>query len=240
MAPHYKFTFNDTPPSDEDIKASQHFDQLLEKREKILTRRGLLKKWLMGLAIGALFIGSIALFQFNPQEKDKIYLPSLSKLEYLKPSILIVDTLLIPDNTINKVAEIVPPVASSKQASDTLENDPAIKDSAQSTEGKFTEARPKGGYEALYTYIAEALVYPVTVRTDSIEGTVMIEFKINKEGGAQDAKVIQSVREDIDQEALRLIGNMSPWYPAMINGIPITTRQIIPITFKIDLQDEEN
>ncbi|MEK6479855.1 energy transducer TonB [Catalinimonas sp. 4WD22] len=240
MAPPYKFTFNDTPPSDEDIKASQHFDKLLEKREKILKKRSLMKKWAMGLAIVTLFIGSIVLFQFMQQEEDKPSVPSLSKLESLKPSVSIIDTLSIPEHPINKVSEIVPTVAPKRQTSDPLENAPAIKDSAQSTEGNFTEARPKGGYEALYTYIAEALEYPVTARTDSIEGTVMIEFKIDKEGSTQDAKVIQSVREDIDQEALRLIGNMSPWYPAMINDIPITTRQIIPITFKIDLQGEEN
>jgi len=234
MAPHYKFTFNNPTPSDEAIKASQHFDKLLEKREKILKRRSLLKKWAMGLAIVTLFIGSIVLFQFMQQETDKTYVSSLSKLESLKPSISIVDTLSIPDHTISKVAEIIPTVVPREQSSDPLENTPAIKDSVQSNEGKFTEARPKGGYEALYTYIAEELVYPVSARTDSIEGTVMIEFKINKEGSAQDAKVIQSVRKDIDQEALELIGNMSPWYPAMINDIPITTRQIIPITFKID------
>lgn len=240
MAPPYKFTFSDTPPSDEAIKASQHFDRLLEKREKILKRRSLLKKWFIGLAIVSLFLGSIVLFQFIQNVKDKTYVPSLSKLESLKPSISIADTLSIPDHPINKVAEIVPTVAPKRQTSDPLENAPTLKDSVQSTKGKFTEARPKGGYEALYTYIAEALVYPVSARTDSIEGTVMIEFKINKEGSAQDAEVIQSVCEDIDQEALRLIGNMSPWYPAMINSIPITTRQIIPITFKINLQGEEN
>lgn len=240
MAPPYKFKFNDPPPSDDAIQASQGFTALLEKRKKALKRKRLLRKLLICLTIVAILVAGIFFFPLNEQEREEMNSFSLPRLEPIKPQLS--EKLLLPTHIVKKVPR---PTSPTKQDVDTTERAPESKtqlaeDTIQAEPGKFTEARPEGGYEALYTYIAEELVYPVSARTDSIEGTVVIEFKINKEGMAQDAKIIQHVREDIDQEALRLINSMSRWYPAMINDIPITTRQIIPITFKIDLQGEED
>lgn len=239
MAPLYKFKLSDTPPSERDIHASQNFDAILNKHQVAVKRRRLSKKLLVVASI--ILILSIGFFSFPIiiQNDERISPINLSRLEPLIPKMQ--EILPLPENNITKVPEVVLQDFTSEKKTDSSkknyrQNLPA--EDTANTEARFTEAVPRQGYDGLYNYIATELVYPVTARSDSIEGTVQIEFKINKSGEVQDAKVLQSVREDVDQEALRLINDMPAWYPAMINDIPITTRQIIPITFRIEDKEE--
>lgn len=100
---------------------------------------------------------------------------------------------------------------------------------------KVVEVDPEfpGGVEALYKYLAENIKYPVMAKNNKVEGRVYITFVIEKDGTVSDAKVLRSVNEELDAEALRVIKAMPKWKPGMQQGVPVRVQYNIPITFKL-------
>ena len=47
------------------------------------------------------------------------------------------------------------------------------------------------------------------------------------------AKLVRSVDPYIDQEALRVVGQMPKWNPGKRAGIPVRVRYCLPIKFKL-------
>jgi TonB family protein len=100
---------------------------------------------------------------------------------------------------------------------------------------KVVEVDPEfpGGEEALYKYLAENIKYPVMAKNNKVEGRVYITFVIEKDGTVSDAKVLRSVNEELDAEALRVINAMPKWKPGTQRGVPVRVQYNIPITFKL-------
>lgn len=100
---------------------------------------------------------------------------------------------------------------------------------------KVVEVDPEfpGGVEALYKYLAENIKYPEKAKNNKVEGRVYITFVIEKDGSVSDAKVLRSVNEELDAEALRVINAMPKWKPGMQQGVPVRVQYNIPIYFKL-------
>ena len=100
---------------------------------------------------------------------------------------------------------------------------------------KVVEVDPEfpGGEEALYKYLAENIKYPIMAKNNKVEGRVYITFVIEKDGTVSDAKVLRSVNEELDAEALRVINAMPKWKPGTQRGVPVRVQYNIPITFKL-------
>ena len=100
---------------------------------------------------------------------------------------------------------------------------------------KVVEVDPEfpGGMEALYKYLAENIKYPVMAKNNKVEGRVYITFVIEKDGTVSDAKVLRSVNEELDAEALRVINAMPKWKPGTQRGVPVRVQYNIPISFKL-------
>ncbi len=100
---------------------------------------------------------------------------------------------------------------------------------------KVVEVDPEfpGGEEALYKYLAENIKYPVMAKNNKVEGRVYITFVIEKDGNVSDAKVLRSVNEELDAEALRVINAMPKWKPGMQQGVPVRVQFNLPIVFKL-------
>ena len=100
---------------------------------------------------------------------------------------------------------------------------------------KVVEVDPEfpGGVEALYKYLAENIKYPEKAKNNKVEGRVYITFVIEKDGSVSDAKVLRSVNEELDAEALRVINAMPKWKPGTQRGVPVRVQYNIPIYFKL-------
>lgn len=90
-----------------------------------------------------------------------------------------------------------------------------------------------GGYAGLSAYISENLVYPEEAKSQGIEGEVNVAFNIDTLGVVQDVQVIESVHYYLDKEAMRLVFEMPQWSPAIKRGVPIRTKFILPLTFRL-------
>ena len=87
-----------------------------------------------------------------------------------------------------------------------------------------------GGQAALMKYIEENLNYPSVC--GHIEGRVVVQFTIGKDGTVKDPKIARGIDPELDKEALRLVRNMPKWKPGKQMGEAVEVRYTLPVTFK--------
>ena len=90
-----------------------------------------------------------------------------------------------------------------------------------------------GGLEELYKWIGSNVQYPAIAIDICIQGTVIVAFIVEPDGSVSNAKLVRSVDPCIDQEALRLVGQMPKWNPGKRAGVPVRVRYCLPIKFKV-------
>lgn len=88
-----------------------------------------------------------------------------------------------------------------------------------------------GGDDSLYSYISKSTQYPKDALTDSISGTAVVGFIIEKDGSISNAKILRSAHPALGPEALRVIRDMPPWTPAYFGQVPVRVSHHIPIRF---------
>jgi len=96
------------------------------------------------------------------------------------------------------------------------------------------QAEFPGGITKLNEFISANLRYPKKAKRKKIEGTVYVEFIIQKDGTVTDPKVIKGISKECDAEALRIAQIMPNWRPGKQRGIAVKARFVYPIKFKID------
>jgi TonB family protein len=87
------------------------------------------------------------------------------------------------------------------------------------------------GWEDIRKYILDNTEYPQTAIDDSIEGRVIVNFVINKDGSVSNPKVIRGLRYDLEEECIRVIENMPDWKPGKARGILVKVSYGIPFIF---------
>ena len=88
-------------------------------------------------------------------------------------------------------------------------------------------------------YVAQNVVYPESCRQSKIEGRVTLEFTVTETGKVADIKILRSVNDDLDREAVRVVAQSPLWTPGRDeNGEVVLVKYTFPVIFK--LPDSEN
>lgn len=87
-----------------------------------------------------------------------------------------------------------------------------------------------GGITALLNFLKENLRYPAG--HEDIQGRVVVQFVINKDGSVGDTKIMKSLSEPFDNEAVRVIKSLPNFSPGTINGKPVAVHYSLPLNFK--------
>ena len=90
-----------------------------------------------------------------------------------------------------------------------------------------------GGPAELMKWLSSHVQYPTIAIDICIQGTVIVAFIVEPDGSVSNAKLVRSVDPCIDQEALRVVGQMPKWNPGKRAGIPVRVRCCLPIKFKL-------
>lgn len=77
------------------------------------------------------------------------------------------------------------------------------------------------------------LKYPVAPLARGIQGTVMVDFIIEKNGEVTNVKVSKGVDEDLDAEALRVVSASPKWKPGESMGQKVRVKYSIPVEFRL-------
>lgn len=91
----------------------------------------------------------------------------------------------------------------------------------------------KGGEKNMYKFLIDHISYPQMPKENGIQGTVYIEFTIDKSGKIINPKIKKSVDPYLDKEALRVVSSMPDWTPGIQAGKAVSVINIIPIKFKL-------
>ena len=91
-----------------------------------------------------------------------------------------------------------------------------------------------GGEEALMKYIQSHIYYPPMAAKNNIQGKVLVEFVVKKDGSVGRVKVVRSVDKDLDKEAIRVCKLLPKFTPGRKKGIDVDVwYKPLPITFKL-------
>ena len=91
-----------------------------------------------------------------------------------------------------------------------------------------------GGMQALMAFVAENTRFPAELANSDIEGRVVVDFIVNKDGSLSNIKVVRSLHPLLDAEAVRVIKTMPKWSPGTQRGLPVKVRYTLPILFKLE------
>lgn len=86
----------------------------------------------------------------------------------------------------------------------------------------------KGGLPSLQ----KCVQYPEMARKAGIEGTVTIQFIVNKQGNVEDPKVLRGIGGGADDEALRCV-KKADFVPGRQRGKPVRVQYSLPVRFQL-------
>jgi len=90
-----------------------------------------------------------------------------------------------------------------------------------------------GGMEKMYEFMGKMQKYPDMEYEAGIQGKVYVQFTVAKDGSIEEAKVLRSVSDGLDKEAMRLVKSMPKWSPGKMGGKPVKCRFNLPVVFKL-------
>jgi protein TonB len=99
------------------------------------------------------------------------------------------------------------------------------------------ESEFPGGAGAWLRYLNKNLRYPDDAVNNEIQGTVIVQFIVDKEGNVSDVTPISGPDDGgLREEAVRVIKKSGKWTPAVQNGRQVKSYKKQPIVFKLEAQ----
>ena len=124
-----------------------------------------------------------------------------------------------PEDSIQKeVKEVFTPVEKNPEFFDVVEQMPEF----------------PGGSAALIEYLSKNIRYPKAAMEADVQGRVIVNFVVLKDGSIGETKVVKTVSPELDEEALRCVQSMPKWKPGMQKGQPVNVKYTMPINFRLD------
>ena len=90
-----------------------------------------------------------------------------------------------------------------------------------------------GGDAALMKYLSSHINYPPMAIENGIEGKVVVQFVVTKNGSVGEVKVVRSVNPDLDREAVRVCKSLPKFQPGKQNGQAVNVWYTLPVQFKL-------
>jgi len=95
-----------------------------------------------------------------------------------------------------------------------------------------------GGEKEIFTFLKQTIQYPADALKKNEQGRVIIRFVISKTGKVENIEVIRGVSQNIDNEALRVVGLMPNWTPGEQNGQKVAVYYTLPVMFKMTSEED--
>lgn len=149
----------------------------------------------------------------------------------------VIEELKVVDNDVE--TEIVE-ISSEQDDKDTIAIAPPVvveeEEEDENVIFQVAEKMPEfpGGQAKLLKFLSENVKYPVIAQENGIQGRVICQFVVNRDGSIVDVVVARSGGDaSLDKEAMRLIKSMPKWNPGKQRGKPVRVRFTVPVNFKL-------
>jgi len=152
--------------------------------------------------------------------------PEVEKLEDTK--IGVINQEGIKDDNI-----VAPPINDGKGVVEAPKRDETDYDQTF-TKVEIESAYP-GGPAAWQRYLIKTLRYPQEAVDNEIQGPVVVQFIVDKNGNVSDVEAVSGPNE-LRGEAVRVIQRSGKWTPAVQNGRQVKSYKKQPIVFRLEGQ----
>lgn len=89
-----------------------------------------------------------------------------------------------------------------------------------------------GGDANLVTFINKTRQYPAEAYKKGIQGRVTCSFVVNIDGSISHISILKGVEQSLNQEAIRIMGEMPEWIPGRHDGHPVPVRVVWSVPFR--------
>jgi TonB family protein len=86
-----------------------------------------------------------------------------------------------------------------------------------------------GGINAFYKDVSTYFKIPKSATKDNIHGKVILGFTIDESGSITNVTIIQSLRKDVDDAAIKMTSKLKHFEPAAQDKKPVPMKLQIPI-----------
>ena len=90
-----------------------------------------------------------------------------------------------------------------------------------------------GGNAAMMQFLSNNIRYPVIAQENGIQGRVICNFVVERDGSITDVQVVRGVDPSLDREAVRVIQQMPRWKPGKQRGQAVRVRFTLPVVFRL-------
>lgn len=126
---------------------------------------------------------------------------------------------------------------------DTLMPEPPVPQPVAAPEENTQNDQPLTMVEQMPVYsdgdvtmaIARLVTYPEMEKENGIQGTVYVQFVVNREGKVEEVKVIRGVKDGagLEREAIKAVRSLKSFSPGKQNGKPVKVQMTVPIKFSL-------
>ena len=90
-----------------------------------------------------------------------------------------------------------------------------------------------GGMGECMKWLGKNMKYPTISQENGVQGRVIDQFVVNRDGSIVDATVARGVDPYLDKEALRVVGLMPKWKPGKQRGKAVRVKYTLPVMFRL-------
>lgn len=90
-----------------------------------------------------------------------------------------------------------------------------------------------GGEAALLKFVTENLVYPSIAQEQELQGTVVLRFRVEKDGSIGQIVIKKSLSKECDEAAAEVVSKLARFVPAKQQGHPVPVWFTLPIRFQL-------
>lgn len=122
-----------------------------------------------------------------------------------------------------------------KAVEDIATPEPPKQEAEQNKVFDVVEQQPQfpGGMGALNQWLGSNIKYPAMAVENGIEGRVIVQFVVERDGSVSGVHVVRGVDPSLDKEATRVVAQMPKWIPGKQNGSAVRVKYTVPVTFRL-------
>ena len=174
--------------------------------------------------------------ELSPLHRDEDEVPMMipkEPQEKMPPS----QELNLVEEDVEIAPEVLEPVASKEEPKEDVKEDlPEAVDMYDApVDFRVVEDLPQfpGGAVEFMKWLTKNLKYPPSAQQRKVQGRVVAQFIVNKDGSISDLVLVEKASPELDREALRVLRMMPKWTPGVMDAKPCRTKVCIPVVFKL-------
>ena len=100
----------------------------------------------------------------------------------------------------------------------------------------IVEDKPKfnnGDANAFSVWVGQNLVYPEIPKENGVQGRVILQFTVLRDGSVGNVKVLRGVDAALDREAVRVVSSSPKWTPGRQRDRAVNVTYTFPVIFQL-------